>query len=320
VSAVLNLSQAELLTRIDLFAGLDRVALSRLAACAEALPVALDEHVCHIGDAADGLYVVADGSFGVYLPDAAGIGETRVAQLGPGDFFGEMALLDDAARSATVRADTHGEVLRLERSRFEALLRREPGIAYAIAVALSRRIRERERSTDSHASPPRFAPLASGAGTIAVRRRLHLNGRSLATLIVSGAFGLGAVAAHLAGAPPPAVFGMLMAAAIAAWTGQLLPDFAVALSLIAAWLILGVATPVQALSGFASLTWLFVLAVLGIAGAVARSGLMFRTGLLLVRRLPAGLVWQTAMLLLSGVLVSPLLPSTTGRAALTARS
>jgi hypothetical protein len=109
-----------------------------------------------------------------------------------------------------------------------------------------------------------------------------------------------------------------MAAAIALWTSQLLPEFAVALGLVVAWLLLGVATPAQALAGFASLTWLFVLTVLALAGAVARSGLMFRTGLLLVRRLPAGLVWQTAIMLLTGLLVSPMLPSTMGRAALTA--
>src|SRR5204863_3079315 len=120
-----------------------------------------------------------------------------------------------------------------------------------------------------------------------VRRRRGLprvGARSLVTGVLAGGLGIGALSAHAAGEPVQVVFGLLMAAAIAAWTGQLLPDFAVALGLVAAWLILGVATPAQALAGFASLTWLFVLAVLAIAGAVARSGLMFRAGLLLVQR------------------------------------
>src|SRR5690348_7962772 len=74
-SAVLSLPQAELLTRIDLFARLDRVALARLAACAEAVPVVPGQDLCRVGDAADALYVIASGTFGVYLPDRPGLGE-----------------------------------------------------------------------------------------------------------------------------------------------------------------------------------------------------------------------------------------------------
>ena len=299
MSAALSLPQADLLTGIDLFARLDRVALARLAACAEALSIGPGQDVCRAGEPADGLYVIAHGSFDVYLPGPRGCGETRVAQLRPGDFFGEMALLDDAPRSATVRADGHGEVLRLERARFEALLRREPGIAHAIAVALSRRIRERERAQTSD-EPPQLAPVVAPAAATSATvdqsavterrgaRHLPVSWRCLAGGVLAGAFGVAALAAHVAAAPPQAVFALLMASAIALWTIQLLPDFAVALGLVVAWLLLGVATPAQALAGFASLTWLFVLAVLAIAGAVARSGLMFRAGLLLVRRLPVG--------------------------------
>jgi hypothetical protein len=79
-----------------------------------------------------------------------------------------------------------------------------------------------------------------------------LNWRRLAASALAGAFGVGAIAAHFATAPPPVVFGLLMATAIASWTGELLPDFAVALGLVVAWLLLGVSTPAQALAGFAS--------------------------------------------------------------------
>jgi len=58
-------------------------------------------------------------------------------------------------------------------------------------------------------------------------------------------------------------------------------------------------------------------AIYGLASATARSGLLFRIGLLLVRRLPHGIAWQTGTLLLTGVLLTPLLPSSTGRASLT---
>ena len=63
--------------------------------------------------------------------------------------------------------------------------------------------------------------------------------------------------------------------------------------------------------------WFFVLSILGIAAAIARSGLLFRVGLLLVRRMRRGLFWQAAALLLTGVVLSPLLPQNKGRAALT---
>ena len=95
------------------------------------------------------------------------------------------------------------------------------------------------------------------------------------------------------------------------------PDFAAGLALVAAWLLLGVATPAEALSGFASKEWLFVVSIYGLAAATASSGVLFRVGLLLARRLPAGLLAQSATLLLTGLALTPLVPSSTGRAALT---
>jgi di/tricarboxylate transporter len=96
-----------------------------------------------------------------------------------------------------------------------------------------------------------------------------------------------------------------------------LPDFVVGLGLIASWILLGVARPPEALAGFASKEWLFVLAVYGLAAATARSGLLYRIGLLLVRRVPHGaLHHQAATLLLAGLTLTPLIPSATGRASL----
>src|SRR5205814_8055248 len=81
VAHALSPAEAHLLTRIDLFARLDRVALARLAACAEALPIQAGEEVCRVGDLAEGLYVVAEGTFGVYGagPERRGAGAARRA-------------------------------------------------------------------------------------------------------------------------------------------------------------------------------------------------------------------------------------------------
>src|SRR5437868_437164 len=76
----------------------------------------------------------------------SGAAGARLSTLTHADYFGEMALLDDAPRSATVRAEAAGELLRLERGRFLQLLEREPRIAYAVARTLSRRLRAADRS------------------------------------------------------------------------------------------------------------------------------------------------------------------------------
>jgi di/tricarboxylate transporter len=109
----------------------------------------------------------------------------------------------------------------------------------------------------------------------------------------------------------------MLVAAVILLMSRAVPDFAVGLVLITGWVLLGVATTSEALTGFASREWLFVLGTYGLAAATARSGLLYRIGLLLVRRLPHGILWQAATLLLTGLMLTPLVPSSTGRASLT---
>lgn len=116
---------------------------------------------------------------------------------------------------------------------------------------------------------------------------------------------------------PQMAFALLFGSALALWNTTALPDFAVSLGLVGSWMLVGIARADQAVAGFASMDWIFVLAVLGVAVAIARSGLLFRAGILLVRRFPAQMVPQAAALMLTGVLLSPLLPEPRGRAALT---
>ncbi len=115
----------------------------------------------------------------------------------------------------------------------------------------------------------------------------------------------------------PAIFFLLLLAVVTLMMSRLVPDFAAGLALIAAWLLLGVAAPSEALAGFASKEWLFVVAIYGLAAATASSGVLFRVGLFLARRLPSGLLAQAGTLMLTGLALTPLVPSSTGRAALT---
>lgn len=508
----LSPAHAKLLAGVDLFKQLSRVDLARLAASVDVLDLGDGATVCREGDAADGLYVVSHGTFGIFVRSAAGGDEDRVGSFGRGDVFGEMALLTNEPRAATVQAEGAGQVLRLERSRFEDLIRKHASIGLAVAATLAHRLRGRdhlrlqseyvvsavvdqviqrlqgerlERVLEAgiladcssavlravfreHAAsvgdtlaelglrdgqipmpvaevlrarleqavgveqvrvraqraaarllaaqhweaalrvlvrcgpPSAFAlalaralraapPLArEGAvrwaehlsdedaaqdpelalaraavhemrgeltaaarvlrralaqdlgvwdadsqqrlqaelarvGGLAVRRDRATTtriapGRRLgapAAVLLAAALGVAAtLSVGLAG--PAWAFVLYLAAAIVLWARDVFPTSAVGLALVAAWIMSGIARPEQAVAGFASLDWVFVLSVFGIAAAVARSGLLFRLGLLLVRRLPAGLFWQAATLLVTGVFLTPLLPMAMGRAALTA--
>ena len=66
MTAPLRLDHAELLASVRLFKGLDRVALAQLAASVDPVPMADGEAVCRQGESADALYVVSQGSFGVF--------------------------------------------------------------------------------------------------------------------------------------------------------------------------------------------------------------------------------------------------------------
>src|SRR5262245_52315838 len=128
------------LAAIPLFAEIDRVALAQLAAHLD--PVVLHEGdiVCRQGEPGDCLFVLTSGRLGVHVHGPDSRASRRIDGLGPGDFFGEMALLTGEPRSATVRAEAPSRVLRLDRDHFEALVREQPSTFLAIARVLSRRL------------------------------------------------------------------------------------------------------------------------------------------------------------------------------------
>lgn len=515
-------SFADLVGKVELFAGLDRVALAKLSAFFDRTPVQDGETVFEQGDEADALYVVYEGTFHVFTRGAQDGGITGLLDLSQGDCFGEMGLVTGEIRSATVIARGPGEVLRLDRPRFDALMSKEPSVGRAVARMLTRRlraanealgerdqiftaqldaqlgglspelrvavlqasileprvsgtalaalfgeatqevvgaldrlgvhldqptpilrlIRERfeeevgprgvtrfaleaaprlrdaacwgealsvfarygprtefvetlaeavrdlpeghfkqvapwvERLTDEEAASDANLALAVAQGyeergdlkaaSTLLRRalgtaaasqdalasqRLSVEISRLAALAAShasaamlvepaqagrhraiharmastpkrvyaagGALVIAAVVQHFLVTNPILSFVLLLAAASVLWLSDVVPSSAVSLGLVAAWLLLGLVPANQAVAGFGSMDWVFVLAVLGLGAAIARSGLLFRVGLVLVRRMPSGLFLQSSMLMLTGVLLGPLLPSSAGRAALT---
>lgn len=123
----------ELLRRIEIFAQLSEPVLERLAASATAVSVTPDQVVVSRGEAGNHFYVIATGRAVVELDD----GTTR--ELGPGDFFGEIALLRDVPRTATVRALDPLQLYAVGRDEFiAAVTGHAPTLAAAEGVVASR--------------------------------------------------------------------------------------------------------------------------------------------------------------------------------------
>jgi CRP-like cAMP-binding protein len=98
------------------------------------------EVIFHQGDPGDSLHIVASGSVKILLPSAEG-DEAIIATLRPGDFFGELALLDGAPRSATATALDQSDTLVLPRPVFTELLDTLPGLRDALLAGLTHELR-----------------------------------------------------------------------------------------------------------------------------------------------------------------------------------
>ena len=99
-----------------------------------------NEVIFHQGDPGDALHVVATGAVKIVLPSPEGE-EAIIATLRPGDFFGELALLDGAPHSATATAVEPVETLSLARAPFQHLLDEDRGLRLALLSGLAAELR-----------------------------------------------------------------------------------------------------------------------------------------------------------------------------------
>lgn len=124
------------LKSIPMFEGLTTRQLMDLAAVVHEESRAANTRVVDEGDYADCMYLIVDGRIRIEK------GETFLAELGPGDFFGEMAVLEGEARSATAVTESRVRLLRLDRDDLLRLMEELPAIAIRVCQTLSRRVRE----------------------------------------------------------------------------------------------------------------------------------------------------------------------------------
>ena len=119
-----------------LFRGIDGTGLEALAAAAVEVDFPADRVIARQGEIGTGFFVIVDG-----LVRVSRDGEV-VARLGPGEFFGELSILDGGPRIAQVAAEEPTRCLALASWDFERVLREEPGAALSVLRVVAGRLRE----------------------------------------------------------------------------------------------------------------------------------------------------------------------------------
>lgn len=133
------------LKQVDLFSVLGEPDLRRIADSLVERQYSAGSSIVHADDPAGGhFFVVAEGEVAVVLETAEGK-ETVLATLQPGDFFGEMSLLDESPRAATARAVRSTRLMLLRREDFRRHLRECPEMAYSLLIEMNRRLRQSNR-------------------------------------------------------------------------------------------------------------------------------------------------------------------------------
>ena len=136
--------KVERLARVQLFSTCSKRDLSRIAALAEEIEVPAGRVLMRQGDPGREAFVIADGRA------KATIRGKGSAKLGPGECFGEMALLHSAPRSATVTAKSDMRLLVLGSREFSELIESVPVVGRRVLSALAERVREAERAQPQH--------------------------------------------------------------------------------------------------------------------------------------------------------------------------
>jgi CRP/FNR family cyclic AMP-dependent transcriptional regulator len=128
----------ELLGRVPLFSALRGRDLERMGQLADEIDVPAGKVLMRQGDTGQEFFIVVNGTLRVERDGKA------IASRGAGDFVGEISLVDEAPRSATVTCETPCHLLVIGHREFHALLDEQPAIERAVLVALANRVRQLE--------------------------------------------------------------------------------------------------------------------------------------------------------------------------------
>ena len=137
-----------LLHSVPLFAGLDEQQLALLARAIVRKSAGRNAKIIGAGDPTDSLYIVISGRLKVQMSDEQGR-EVILSILGPGEFFGEMGLLDDSPRSASVVTLEACELLTISKTDFKRSLAGNSELSLMVMRGLVKRLREADRKIGS---------------------------------------------------------------------------------------------------------------------------------------------------------------------------
>ncbi len=136
---------ASALERVGLFQGFERAEIERIVARGCLIEFPGGAILFREGDPGEGLYLVVDGSVRI-IKTVVNVGEEAMAVAEAGDFFGEMALIDDMPRSATAEAREASRLFLLKKADFLDITYSDPALGckvlWALCRSFSRRLRE----------------------------------------------------------------------------------------------------------------------------------------------------------------------------------
>ena len=128
-----------MLDQVEIFHGLSDEELKALEGSSTTRAFPKNTVVIHENDPADSLFVIESGKVKVYCSDKNGK-EFIMNTLGPGDYFGELALLDDSTRSASVRTVEKSEFRIVMKEDFSSVLDDHPNITQQLISNLARQV------------------------------------------------------------------------------------------------------------------------------------------------------------------------------------
>jgi len=134
----------EELGKVRMFAACSPKELRLIARASDEIRVPAGKELVAQGSTGHEFFLILEGRAAVKR------GGRKVTTLGPGQYFGEMALLDRGVRSASVVADTDMVLLVLGQREFSALLDEVPGLAHKLLTIMAGRLREADAKTVSH--------------------------------------------------------------------------------------------------------------------------------------------------------------------------
>jgi CRP/FNR family cyclic AMP-dependent transcriptional regulator len=134
----------EILAEVPLFQLLDADERAALAAKIEAISAPEGKLLFSYGDPGDSLFIVREGEVEIFFKNDTG-DRIVLERPGPGDFFGELSLLDAGPRTASAVVTKDLQAVMVDREDIEALLKRHPAAAMDLLTATGRRLREANR-------------------------------------------------------------------------------------------------------------------------------------------------------------------------------